>query len=106
MKFTISVMGLLASTGIVAAHPGNGWGNKGHTTSSCWTSSTCKATYWTESTAKTTPVTVTSTKTIYKPVKETTEVASTYVSTAYGMLLSLIPFAYYTNNLQSPKLSP
>lgn len=78
MKFT-AVLALLASAGIVSASPaaggGPGWGHhKGHVTSSCWTSSTCKASYYYETSTKTKPVTVTETKTVYKPTKIETEV--------------------------------
>ena len=54
MKFTATVLALIASTGIVSALPeakaGGGWGTKTktHVTSSAWTSSTCKAVYYTE----------------------------------------------------------
>lgn len=86
MKFTATVLALLASTGLVAAAPGGGGGGHkgGHLTSSCWTSSTCKATSYTKTETKTKPVTVTSTKTVYKPYEITTEVPSTYVVTKHS----------------------
>ena len=86
MKFTTAVLALLASTGIVSARPeavaGGGWGPK-HLTSSCWTSSTCKATYYSITETKTKPVTITETKTVYKPETMTTEVPKVYTKTKY-----------------------
>lgn len=85
MKFTAAVLALLASAGVVTALPeavAGGWKSK--VTSSCWTSSTCKATYWTSTETKTKPVTVTETKTVYKPTKVETEVPKTYTSTEYS----------------------
>jgi hypothetical protein len=92
MKFTGTLVALLASTGLVAALPeplaGGGGGGKGygHLTSSCWTSSTCKATSYYETKTESKPVTVTKTYTVWKPETKTTWVPSTYTHTKYSRL--------------------
>lgn len=80
MQFTTVALALLASTGIVSAVPGGGWGK----TSSCITSSTCKATYYSKTETKEVPVTITETQTVYKPETITTEVQKPYTETEYG----------------------
>jgi hypothetical protein len=84
MQFTTSVLALIASSGLVAAVPGGGWGGKGHMTSSCWTKSTCAAsTYYSTETEKK-PETVTKVYTSYKTEAYTTEIPKTYYSTKYS----------------------
>lgn len=60
------VAALLASTGLVAAAPGGGWGNKGKS-SSAWTTSTCSTDYKTYTKTEEKPYTTTEYKTYYKP---------------------------------------
>ena len=90
MKFTSAVLSLLAATGIASAGPvagggGGDWGTtKGHVTSSCWTSSTCKAEYYTKPVVKESPYTVIYTKTEYKPTKVETEAQKVYTKTKYS----------------------
>ena len=58
MKFTAAILTLLASSGIVNAVPGGTWAAHHSLTSSCWTSSTCSASYYYETETKTKAVTV------------------------------------------------
>lgn len=112
MKFTAAILTLIASSGIVNALPeaiagGGGWGKHHSLTSSCWTSSTCKASYYYETETRTKPVTVghmrccvkviksltqflqeTYTVTVYKPTTVETEVPKTYTKTEYSKRLN------------------
>lgn len=89
MHFTFAVVGLLASSAIVAARPGgdwggNQWGGNGWQWAegaNCWTSATCSAAYSTYPATYSTPVYATVTTTVYKPETYTSVVPSTYYST-------------------------
>jgi len=85
MKFTTSVAALIASSSIAAALPeAVAGGTKSHLTSSCWTSSTCKASYYYDTKTESKPITVYATTTVYKPVTKTTDVPYAYTETKYS----------------------
>ncbi|KAI6791233.1 hypothetical protein KC361_g7455 [Hortaea werneckii] len=90
MHLTATVVAALASSGIVAALPGdggwknknNGWGEELKT--ECATSSTCKAQYTTYHETQEKPYTQTVTETVYKPSVIHTQEHSAYPTTIYN----------------------